>query len=85
MKVIIFYPVAKLHCLLGIWVDRIIGFSRLAIKLLIDAGIIKNKNATELMKLVARNFKTDNREQISFRRIASGIKLTILMGLQLTG
>lgn len=37
----------------------------LAIKLLIDAGIIKNKNATELMKLVARNFKTDKREDIS--------------------
>ena len=37
----------------------------LAVKLLIDSKVIKNKNSTELMKLVARNFKTDTREQIS--------------------
>jgi len=37
----------------------------LAVKLLVDAKIIKNKNSTELMKLVARNFKTDSRDKIS--------------------
>lgn len=37
----------------------------LAVKLLVDAKVITNKNHTELLKVVARNFRTDKREQIS--------------------
>lgn len=37
----------------------------LAVKLLIDAKVITNKNSREIIKMVARNFRTDKREQIS--------------------
>jgi len=37
----------------------------LAVKLLVDSKVITNKNSTELMKMVARNFKTDKRDHIS--------------------
>jgi len=37
----------------------------LAVKLLIDARLITNTNLSEVIKMVARNFRTDNAEQIS--------------------
>ena len=37
----------------------------LAVKLLIDAKLITNKNSAELMRIVARNFRTDKAEHIS--------------------
>ncbi len=37
----------------------------LAVKLLLDTGVIKNKNASELIRMVARNFRTENSEHIS--------------------
>ena len=37
----------------------------LGVKLLLDAKVITNKNSTELMSMVARNFKTDRQEIIS--------------------
>lgn len=37
----------------------------LAVKLLIDAKVITNRNSREVIKMVARNFRTDKREQIS--------------------
>ena len=37
----------------------------LGLKLLLDAKVITNKNSTELMRMVARNFRTDRREKIS--------------------
>lgn len=37
----------------------------LAVKLLVESKMITNTNATELMRVVARNFKTDKQEVIS--------------------
>ena len=37
----------------------------LGLKLLMDAGVITNRNPTELMRMVARNFSTEKRESIS--------------------
>ena len=37
----------------------------LAVKLLVDSKVIINKNSTELMRMVARTFKTDRQEIIS--------------------
>ena len=37
----------------------------LGLKLLMDAGVITNKNSTEVMRMVARNFRTEKRESIS--------------------
>ena len=37
----------------------------LAVKLLVDSKLFTNKNATELMRMVARNFRTDRQEIIS--------------------
>jgi len=42
-----------------------VGNLSLAIKLLLDTGVIKNKNTTELMRMVARNFRTEKSEHIS--------------------
>ena len=36
-----------------------------ALKLLIECGVIVNSNYTELLKIVAQNFKTDRIENIS--------------------
>lgn len=37
----------------------------LAVKLLLETGIIKNKNASELMRMVAASFRTEKSEHIS--------------------
>ena len=37
----------------------------LAVKLLVDSKVITNKNSSELLRMVARNFKTDRQELIS--------------------
>jgi len=37
----------------------------LAVKLLIESKVITNKNSSELLRMVARNFKTDRQELIS--------------------
>jgi hypothetical protein len=37
----------------------------LILKMLVDSKVITNKNQTQLMKMVARNFKTDRAENIS--------------------
>jgi hypothetical protein len=37
----------------------------LAVKLLVESKMITNTNSTELMRIVARNFKTDKQEVIS--------------------
>jgi hypothetical protein len=35
------------------------------VKLLLETGIIKNKNASELMRMVAASFRTEKSEHIS--------------------
>lgn len=50
---------AKVHTSLSV------AHLSLAVKLLIDARLITNKNSSELMRMVARNFRTDRREEIS--------------------
>jgi hypothetical protein len=37
----------------------------MAVKLLVDSKVITNKNTSELLRMVAKNFKTDKQEQIS--------------------
>ena len=41
----------------------------LGLKLLMDAGVITNKNSTEVMRMVAKNFRTEKRESISEDRL----------------
>ncbi len=50
---------AKIHTTLGV------SQLSLGLKLLIDGGIITNSNYTELIKIVAQNFKTDRADHIS--------------------
>lgn len=42
-----------------------VGQISLGLKLLLDTGIIQNKNASEILRMVSRNFKTKKSEQIS--------------------
>ncbi len=37
----------------------------LAVKLLVEAKVITNRNSTELLRIVAKNFKTDRNEELS--------------------
>ncbi len=57
----------------------------LAVKLLIDTGIIKHNNTTELMRMVAKNFRTEKSEHISedsLRNKAYNIETTAVKGMQ---
>ena len=53
------------HTATKVHTDLSVDHLSVAVKLLMDTGIIKNKNTAEMIRLVARNFRTKNSEQIS--------------------
>lgn len=70
---------AKVHTKLSV------AHLSLAVKLLLETGVIKNKNAAELMRMVARSFRTEKCEQISedsLRNKAYNIESSAVEGMK---